>query len=205
VKGLKANFIDISGYQHLSQDDFYSLKKQGIEGAVIKLSEWKDPQYDNPLAQDQIKFAKKAGMKVSVYHYVTSKDKKQEKQEAAHFIDLLKKYKLPKSTVVVADMESPHIYWENVTSVAKQFRTSLKAAGYKNVMYYSIYAWYQPGGLLDAKTFGKKNCWVASHVNTVLTKQHTDFAAWQWTSTAQFEGIGGAIDANIDYTGRFTK
>lgn len=64
----RKDFIDVSSHNgSISVASYQTMKKYGVKGVVVKLTE--ATSYKNPYAKEQIANAKKAGLNVSAYHY----------------------------------------------------------------------------------------------------------------------------------------
>lgn len=70
----------------MTQNDFNHLKQLGVKSVVIKLSD--GDGYVNPYAQQQIQFARNAGLVVAAYHYAEFKNQNDARREANHFADM---------------------------------------------------------------------------------------------------------------------
>lgn len=98
------DFIDVASYQSdLSVSDYEYMKKQGITGVVVKLTE--ATTYKNPYAKTQIENAKKAGLKVSTYHFSRYTTKSGAEKEAEFYAKVAKELKLSSDTIMVNDLE----------------------------------------------------------------------------------------------------
>lgn len=194
-------FIDVSSYQSSSLAFFKTKKAQGAKGVVVKLTQGSQAgtNYINPLAKAQVANAKKAGLKVSAYHYFTSNSKvwgtKDVTAEAAFFVKVAKQVGLGKDTVMAIDIEDG----SNANPATNDINTFLKyvkKAGYKNIVIYSMSSWFTSGRINLNKTI-TKNAWVASYGTDRPGIAH----ATQWQFTDNWHGV----DASYDFTGLFTK
>lgn len=199
------DFIDISSHNGvISVDQYKTMKSYGVKGVVVKLTEY--TTYINPYAEGQIKNAQAAGLLVSVYHYSWFTSNSGAEKEAAYFAKAAANLKLPKSTIMVNDMEEPQIKGSaNHTNTSVAFANKLKSLGYSNIFHYSSASWFNEG-YLNANTLGKKNIWVAAYpYNIVKEQRYTDYNSWQWSSQLQFPGISGYFDISSDYKGSFVQ
>ncbi|EOT74145.1 hypothetical protein I586_01143 [Enterococcus moraviensis ATCC BAA-383] len=201
------NFIDVSSHNgNISVNDYNIMKRYGVTGVVVKLTEF--TTYVNPYAKTQIENAKQAGLSVSVYHYSWFSDAKMAEAEADFFASQASALGLSKNTVMVNDAEQIDMAKGNVTANSVVFRNRLNAWGYNKVAHYSMFDWFNRK-ILDTAVLGLQNSWVAQYpynpVNTNLL--HTNYAAWQWSSEVTFPnvntGIGGKFDVNISYNNLF--
>ncbi len=210
------SFIDISSHNGaLSVDDYRKLINQGVAGVVVKLTEGNS--YFNPYAEGQIRNARAAGLRVSVYHYSHFVDAKTAKEEAQYFVAAAKRLGLPTNTVMVNDIEEQKTR-ANINSNMKEWENEMKRLGYHNLIHYTGASWIDKSGLgyagpIKSDQFGMSNFWLAQYpyVNGMSVQQarsmalHARAAAWQFTSKARLLSGRSYFDLNIDYTGRFTN
>ncbi|MGM9903769.1 hypothetical protein A5844_002029 [Enterococcus sp. 10A9_DIV0425] len=199
------DFVDISSHNGvISVKEFETMKKYGIKGVVIKLTE--GDSYKNPLAPEQIAHATDAGLKVSIYHYAWFNEATDTKSEAEFLLNYMRELALPLSTVVVNDSENPQMNIEKVTENSLVFQEMIQQFGYQTVVHYSSVSWFSEG-ILDMTRLGKENCWVAQWPYDPSDKNplHTDTAAWQWASDLYFpEFPTRQFDISSDYLKKFT-
>ncbi|MGT2950626.1 GBS Bsp-like repeat-containing protein, partial [Streptococcus cuniculi] len=207
-------FVDVSSHNgSLSVADYRKLLEQGISGVVVKLTE--GTSYQNPYAQDQIKNAKAAGLKVSVYHYSHFTDRSSAQAEARYFTAFAAQLGLAKSTVMVNDIEE-YKTRKNINANMKDWEAEMRRLGYQNLVHYAGASWIDVNtlgyaGPIQTGQFGIGNFWVAQYPYKTMTFDqaktmglHAGAAAWQYTSAAQLLPGRHLFDVNIDYTGRFT-
>ncbi|MDR2465727.1 MAG: DUF5776 domain-containing protein [Streptococcaceae bacterium] len=207
----RTDFIDVSSWNSwMTQSDYNELKRQGVKGAVVKLTE--GVNYLNPYAAQQISYAKNAGMVVSTYHFSRFKSNAEAVKEADFYANAAKNLGLPGYTIMVNDAEDQDLLAKNAdpTQTSIAFVNQLKAKGYPHVRHYSSSSWIgddvKP---LEPKYLGGMvNFWVANYPSKPLLSSlvSPESAAWQWGSTIVFPGLTKAnvLDVNMDYTGYFT-
>lgn len=199
------SFVDISSHNGtLSVNDFNNMKKYGVAGVVVKLTE--ATSYKNPYAASQVKNAKAAGLKVSAYHYSWFKTDSQARAEADYFANFARSVGLDNSTVMVNDIEEPQIAGKaNHTANSIAFENRLKQLGFQSVRHYSSLSWFN--GLINANTIGKQKIWVAAYPYTITNKNYyTDYSSWQWSSRLRFPEIANKeFDISADYNNSFTN
>ena len=200
-----SNFIDVSSHNGLLTVEHYrTMKSYGVTGVVVKLTE--GLSYRNPYAASQIKNAQAAGLIVSAYHYTWFTSEEQAGQEANYFVRFANELGLPKSTLMVNDIEDPKIKYEKVDHTANSlaFQTKLNQSGYNNVNHYIGLHWMNEGRI-DVNKLGKQSVWVAAYpYNPTAVQLHTDLGAWQWTSSMTFPKVPGVFDMSSDYQGRYS-
>ena len=198
----RSNFIDISSHNGIvTVEEFKAIKSYGVSGVSIKLTEF--TSYKNPYALQQFKNAQAAGLKVSAYHYSWFTSEKAARTEAEFFVKYAESIGLPKSTLMVNDIEDPSIKNQTVnhTKNSQAFEKRLNELGYKNVNHYIGLYWINEKKI-DPAVLGKKKVWVAAYTDNPTNKlQHTDYGAWQWTAKMTFPGVRGLFDMSSDYTG----
>ncbi|MFD2306562.1 GH25 family lysozyme [Enterococcus termitis] len=196
-----SHFIDISSHNgSISVANFQKMKNYGIKGVVVKLTE--STNYVNPYAQEQINNATAAGLKVSAYHYAHYTSSAIASSEANYFASLANTFKLPKSTVMVIDIEEGKMLNTALTPNTTSFVNVLKANGFSNIMYYMNRS-YATSGYFSTSTFGAKNMWVAQYPYTPTADMNwnSEFSSWQWSSQYYIPGIAHPFDISMDYTG----
>lgn len=200
------SFVDISSHNgNISVHDFKIMKKYGVQGVAIKLTEY--TTYTNEYAQSQIANAKAAGLRVSAYHYSWFKSDAEAIQEANYFAAAAKKFGLSSDTIMVNDIEEPKILGKgNHTQNSLAFQNRLKQLGYSNVRHYVGLYWLN-SGYIDSNQLGKKNIWVAAYPYSISQNNYyTQYGAWQWSAQLSFPGVSGSkvFDISADYTNAYS-
>ncbi|MFD1433136.1 GH25 family lysozyme [Lacticaseibacillus yichunensis] len=196
--------IDVSSYQSwMKQSDYNQLKKLGVNAVVVKTTE--STTYLNPAASNQIKYAKAAGMHVSVYHYAHFTTNSEAVSEAKQTAAGLVKLGLAKNTLIFADMEEPDtIFISGVQANLNQYWTTLRSLGYTNFGLYTS-AGYSSTAAMVA-TVGEARTWVADYPinpskNSML---HDNYGAWQFASDGRLSSASPdnqVLDISHDYNG----
>ncbi|MGT2683222.1 GBS Bsp-like repeat-containing protein [Streptococcus porci] len=204
-------FVDISSHNgSISVSEFQGLKRQGILGVVVKLTE--GTTYTNPFAQGQIINARAAGLKVSSYHYSHYTSQDDARAEAQHFTKTARAFGLSGKTVMINDIEETKMQ-RNLNTNTQAWLEEMKKAGFVDNMYYTGANWLDiRGGVFNTSQFGPQNIWVAHYTKgyTYMTQSeakelshYKEFGAWQYTSVST-KLPKNYLDENIDYTGRLT-
>jgi len=204
----QTDFIDIASHQGwMTQEDFNALKRFGVRGVVIKITQY--TTYRNPEARKQIEYARKAGLFVSVYHYLNAFSDDGARREAEFCTNFARELGLDGNTIVVNDVESDDdgaLKGSNPTQVSKVFEQRLRELGYGKVIHYTYANAIQSGKINPAELGGLSNMWIAHYPDNPLNTDllHTDSAAWQW-GQVRFAGLSrdAGIDVNVDYKGIF--
>lgn len=189
--------VDVSSWQ--DEIDWAKAKKAGVEFAIIRIGfghtnsgEIKmDKQFQN-----NIKNAKKNGVKVGLYFFSYAENETQAKQHAQWIIKQLNGEKL--DLPIAYDWEnwgsfnSYHMSFTRVHNSAQTFISTLEKAGYKGMLYSSAYYLTRLWG----SNF--KNQWLAYYTsNNDYTEK--PFMMWQATSSGKVDGIPGFVDIDILY------
>jgi len=204
-------FIDISSHNGvISVSEYQSLKRQGITGVVVKLTE--GTSYTNPYARAQIANAQAAGLRVSAYHYSHYETVAEAKAEAQYFVNAAKSMGLSGATTMVNDMEEQAMLRSDLNANTQAWKDEMNRLGYNNNVYYTMASWLDvKGGKFNTSKFGMSNLWVAHYLySTQYLDQesakslsyYSNSAAWQYTSASP--KLSHPLDESIDYTGRFT-
>lgn len=199
----KSNFIDVSSHNgDISVEEYKIMKSYGVTGVVVKLTE--STNYKNPYAKNQIKNAKDAGLLVSAYHYSWFKSETQAIAEANYFADMAVELNLPKTTVLVNDIEQHDLKYLNTnTENSLYFEKQLNMRGFKQVNHYIGKHWINENRI-DPNKLGREKVWVAAYPYNPTYQENTEYGAWQWTSSMSFPGVHGAYDMSSDYQGNFS-
>ncbi|WP_390409614.1 GH25 family lysozyme [Lacticaseibacillus jixiensis] len=202
--------VDVASYQSwMTQANYNTLKAEGVQSAIVKLSE--GSTYMNPYAKAAIKYAKNAGLQVGVYHYARFNDTGSAVKEANKVITSMRSLGLAKSTRIFADMEDGDTAVAGVQANLNQFWATLNAAGYTN------HAVYTGGGQGPdyaagvAGTVGSTKTWYAAYpytptaTSTLASFKGLNYGAWQFSSAAYLAGNSGKnLDVSDDYSGVLT-
>lgn len=199
------DFIDVSSHNGIiSVSDYQFMKNNGVKAVVVKLTEY--TTYRNPYAASQIANAQAAGLNVHAYHYSWFTTSTEAIKEAEYFANYATELGLPKSAIMVNDIEEPKIKDnKNHTQNSQAFANRLKQLGYSNIQHYIGLNWINEGRI-NAKTLGEKNVWVAAYpYNPSKTQLYTAYGAWQWTFRVFYPGITNPFDMSSDYANKFSN
>jgi len=189
--------IDVSEWQ--GEVDFNKVKEAGatfvfmrigVQGAVE--GEIKEDKY----FEQNLKNAKKAGLKVGVYLYSTATTVEKAKEHANWVINRLNGEKL--DLQVVFDWEN-WAYWNfykisfyDINVVADTFINAINNAGYEGMLYGS--ASYLKNIWENRNDFP---IWLAHY--TTKTNYEGKYSIWQFTDKGRIDGIEGDVDFNVLY------
>lgn len=195
-------FIDTSSYQPFSLAYFQSMKAHGARGAVIKTSQGGigGTPYVNPRGKYQVANAKKAGLRVSLYHYGTFNSLKygigDPASEAKLMAQCAEAWGCDKDTLMVLDAED-HSLRQAVSADAALFFNELKRYGFHNFDIYGPGSWFWAGRLKIGTSY-KLGGWPASYGTS--SSGVAGAKAWQFTDS--WKGLG--VDGSLDYGGQYT-
>ncbi|WP_343092380.1 GBS Bsp-like repeat-containing protein [Streptococcus salivarius] len=214
LKVQPKTFIDVSSHNgDISVDDYRALARQGVGGVVVKLTE--DTWYNNPKAPSQVRNAQIAGLQVSTYHFSRYTTEEEARAEARFYIQAAQKLNLPKSTVMVNDLEDSKML-PNINRNTQAWVNEMRKHGYNNLMFYTSASWLDENNLgyrgpVSTSQFGIENFWVAQYPSSTLTatsaknmRYNAKTGAWQFSATANLLPGKHVFDHSVDYTGRFT-
>lgn len=199
--------VDISRYQ--GEVDFYQLKDAGIDFVMLRVGargySSGEIMMDETFA-DNIQKASEAGLDIGVYFYSQAVTQEEAVEEANMVIESLGEYKL--QYPVAFDME----YVENdtarvealsrvdKTNITKAFLDTIQAAGYRT-MIYGDKEWLIKK--IDLSKLTAYDIWLSQDAD--IPDYPYKFAMWQYTTSAQINGIDGYANLNIcfiDYAAR---
>lgn len=197
--------VDVASYQgNLSVSAYNTMKKYGVKAVIVKVSE--GTNYVNPYASTQIKNAQAAGLAVGVYHYSRFSNTSGAKSEANYFAKQVAALGLPKSTLMVDDLEDSSTSGSGSTTNANAFKSQLSANGYDNQMLYTYPSYINATGL-NVSNYGEDRVWIASYPYAPNKNNlwYTNYGAWQWNSATKFPGVNGFFDVSKDYSGKLSS
>ncbi|MBC6314457.1 GH25 family lysozyme [Listeria grandensis] len=202
---VKPNVIDISKWQDPKNIDFKKWKEQGIEAVIIKLTEGMEDDQPvlNPQAEEQIKGALEAGIRVNFYHYSWMNSIQNAREEADWFAKIANNLNVPKDSVMALDLEGNALTKDRqeLTDQANAFFDRMREHGYQKLDVYASLSWYQNRFYPDQLSIS--NFWLAYWPETPIEPPFP-VGLWQFASDYRLDGYDGLLDANIDYTGFYT-
>lgn len=197
----RTDVVDVASYQaNLSVADFQNMKKAGVKGVIVKLTE--GTTYKNPYAATQIANARTAGLVVGAYHYSHFTSDSGAKAEANYFADAANSFGLGGSTYMADDLEDSSTKAGSVQNNAMSFANQLKSRGYSRPMLYTYQSYVEQTGL-NPSAFGDANIWIAScpYAPSADANWYPQYGMWQFNSNTHFPGVSGGFDVSIDNKG----
>lgn len=187
AQGAGYRGIDVSVWQ--GEIDFVQVKASGKEMVYIRagygLSQ--DTRFRTNAAQ-----AKKAGMKVGFYFYVTAENTAQAARQAGYFAALIKDQ--PYDCRPAVDFEQyGDLSKAQLNAIALTFAQTLeKATGITPVFYTNAYS----AGHIWNKALARYPLWIAQYgpSQPTTTGPWKSWAGFQYSSTGRVPGIKGNVD-----------
>lgn len=186
-KGIKG--IDVSVWQGVI--DWQRVKDAGIQFAIIRSSS--GPRVDK-MFDYNITEAQKAGILVGVYHYCYALTPEEAREEARHFIETIKPYRIDYPVMFdFEDNSQAKLGRELLTEIAEAFLSELKNAGYYP-MIYSYRNWLENN--LDMDKLSEYDVALAEW-NVTEPKYTRPYGIWQYSCKGQISGIEGDVDLDL--------
>ena len=189
--------IDVSAWQ--GDIDYKKIKENGCEFVIIRMAYSSNINEDLKLDmhyKENIKKAKKAGLKVGIYFYTNAASKKEVKKQAKFILKNLKKTKL--DFPIAYDFESfgnindYNVNTHDLDELFITFKNEVKKKGYDAMLYSSKY-------YLEKIWLNNSNSkvWLAHYTNE--TTYEGKYKFWQLSNTGNINGIYGDVDIDIYY------
>ena len=199
------NGIDVSYYQ--GDIDWEAVKQSGVEFVFIRVGYrgyGTGALREDPKADEYLKGATAAGLRVGVYIFSQAITPEEAKEEAAFIISRISGYNITMPIVMDFEyvsgasgrLEEANLTREEATAVVNAFGEYAVKAGYvpmiyanKNMLENSLNA----GGI-------PYKIWLANY--TTKTEYAGNYEFWQYSSTGRVNGISGSVDCDFwyDYT-----
>jgi GH25 family lysozyme M1 (1,4-beta-N-acetylmuramidase) len=187
---------DVSSWNPDTTTWFKTLAQKGVKAVIVKLTE--GTAYKNPKAAAQIRAAWAAGMHAHGYHYARYQNTAQAQAEAKFFTQVARAVGLNGTSVLAADVEDQTLPQAGLTGLTNTFLTTVKAAGYPKVDFYTMASWIW-NKRLDPAVLLAKNRWIANY--GVSYPGVDGVGTWQYTDN--FQGL--KVDMSYDFKGLYTK
>lgn len=186
-KGIKG--IDVSVWQ--GAIDWKKVREAGVKFAIIRSSSGSrvDKLFDYNITE-----ASKAGINVGVYHYCYAMTPEEAREEARHFIETIKPYRI--DYPVMFDFEDNSqipLGKEKLTEIAEVFLSEVKNAGYYP-MIYSYRNWLELN--LDMDRLSEYDVAVAEW-GVTEPKYKGSYGIWQYSCKGRISGIEGDVDLDL--------
>ena len=190
--------IDVSSWQ--SNIDFNKVKKAGVEFVMIRIGFGHNKKgelvMDNKF-KNNIKNAKKAGLKIGIYFYSYANTNDKAKEQVKWIVKQLggEKLDLP----IAFDWEdwrsfnSYNMNLYDIKQVANTFINECKKNGYDSVLYSSKYYLEEIWGVDEFDT------WLAHYTSKEKSSYKGNYMMWQLSSRGKVPGISGNVDLDVLY------
>lgn len=189
--------IDVSKWQGVI--DWEKVSNAGIEFAIIRTGYGRggENQIDEKFFEN-IKAAKKAGIKVGAYHYSYAESVDDARTEAKFCLDIVRKSGIDLDLPIYFDIEDQTIANKHDkatrTNMCTAFCSEIEKAGF----WAGVYAnknWFD-NFLNYTELKHRYTLWLAHYG---IEKPSLDCDIWQHSSTGTVDGINGNVDLNIMY------
>ena len=196
----RVDMVDVSNHngQMTAPEFVYMRNTYGVKAITTKISE--GTGFHDYTARGNIASAKRAGLYINGYHFLSSTTVSGAIAEADYAVRMAKADGLPVGAVLAVDIENQ--YQLNMGSrmqpVAQAFENRVRAYGYRSTTY--------TGGYSSSVSPAGEKAWLAQYpyVPTSAMKHYSTEHAWQWTSNQTFASSLGRFDASILYDNFFT-
>lgn len=190
--------IDVSERQY--EVDWQAVADAGIEFAFIRLGYRGYSQgglFADAYAMENLKNARKAGLKIGAYFFSQALTEEEAEQEAAFCLNLLSGAKLDLPLVfdweyISEEARTAHMEKTALTNAAIAFCEAVEQGGYEPMIYAN---WHQAETMLDMLRLQEYPFWLAMYSTVMDYPYRVD--AWQYTDTGSIPGIEGAVDLNL--------
>ncbi|HDR4766485.1 TPA: GH25 family lysozyme [Bacillus thuringiensis] len=189
--------IDVSHWDGIIDWNKVKNDSQDIEFMIAKVTEGSEDgtNYIDPFFQQNINNANKVGILTGAYHFFRAVSIEDAKQEAAFFINNIKKVNLTAPVFIDVEVNDGRIDREELTAAVNTFLIELENANYKRHGVYSNRDFFENN--LNPSQLRKTLWWIAAY-NTSRVGIECDI--WQYTANGKVQGIESEVDCNISYT-----
>lgn len=180
--------IDVSEWQ--GDIDFKKVKETGIEVVYIRAGQgfsYKDAKFERNYQE-----ARKNGLKIGVYHYVTARSIEDAKLQAQFFVSLISKKQI--DCKLAMDFETfGNLSKSEINKIALEYIKEVERLSKKEVVVYSNT--YTATNIFN-KEVAKYPLWVAQYgVNNPQDNgKWLNWVGYQYSSTGRINGIEGNVD-----------
>ncbi len=186
--------IDVSNWQ--GYIDYAQVKASGVEVVYIKASQGRnlkdayfDLNYEN---------AKKNGLKVGFYHFLTATSVEEAQNEANFFASVISG-KIPDCRLVLDYEVFGGVNATEINEIARSFLETTQSLTNKEVMLYSDL--FNSQTVFSRELAEEYPLWIADYTSrTVLEQARSNWEGWigwQYTDRGSVNGIRGNVDRNI--------
>lgn len=193
--------IDVSSHQGVI--DWDQVAAAGIRFAFIRLGNRGYMSGDlnaDAYAQENLKGAKQAGLKVGAYLFSQAVSVKEAREEAVFALNVLDGVKLDLPLVfdweyVSGEARTAHVDARQLTDITKAFCRDVEFMGYRSMVYFNS---SQARDLLHLQELKQYPWWLAMY--DITTEFPCKVDLWQYANTGKVPGIQGNVDVNLMFT-----
>lgn len=199
VKAASPDMVDVSNNNgYMTVANFVDMRNNyGVKSITTKISE--GTYYHDYTAANNIQTAQSAGLYINGYHFARYQTVQQAKDEADYACRLAKADGLPIGAALVADVEASqqqYLSRSTLNACNQAFSEVVKLYGYRPDV-------YTMGSWVNSKMSNAG--WIASYPYDATGKTwYSSNNAWQYKSTAQFQGSYGNFDVSTLYNNFYT-
>ena len=196
----RVDMVDVSNHngQMTAPEFVYMRNNYGVKAITTKISE--GTGFHDYTARGNIASAKRAGLYINGYHFLSSTTVAGAIAEADYAVRMARADGLPVGAVLAVDIENQYQLnmGARMQPVAQAFENRVRAYGYRSTTY--------TGGYSSSVSPAGEKAWLAQYpyVPTSAMKHYSTEHAWQWTSNQTFASSLGRFDASILYDNFFT-
>ena len=180
--------IDVSEWQ--GNIDFRKVKEAGIEVVYIRAGQ--GFSYEDAKFERNYEEAKKNGLKIGVYHYVTARSVEEAKLQAQFFVSLVSKKQI--DCKLAMDFETfGNLSKTQINRIALEYIKEVEKLSKKEVVVYSNT--YTATNIFDKKV-AEYPLWVAQY-GVSSPQDNGNWGNWvgyQYSSSGRVNGINGNVD-----------
>lgn len=190
--------IDVSTHQ--KDIDWAQVKAAGVEFAMIRIGYRGSEQgllFEDEWAQRNYEGAKAAGLKVGGYFFSQSISPEEAVEEAGFAMDIISGWELDMPLVydweyISAESRTGNVDARLLTDCTKAFCDTVRAAGYKPMVYFNPTQSRKQMLLEELTDYG---FWLAMYSEEMTYEYKVDM--WQYTCEGTVPGIRGNVDINL--------
>ena len=181
--------IDVSEWQ--GKINFNKVKSSGIDIVYIRASE--GSSYIDSYFKDNYIHAKKSGLKVGFYHFLTATNTKEAKKEAKFFVNVIKDTN-PDCKLAMDFEVFNNLNNDEINKIAEEFLKEVEKLTGKECIIYSDA--YNAQYTFSEKLAKKYAIWVADYFVNEPTNngKWSSWVGFQYTDQGDISGINGYVD-----------
>ena len=196
----RVDMVDVSNHngQMTAPEFVYMRNTYGVKAITTKISE--GTGFHDYTAPGNIASAKRAGLYINGYHFLSSTTVAGAIAEADYAVRMARADGLPTGAVLAVDIENSYqlSMGSRMQPVATAFENRVRAYGYRSTTY--------TGGYSSSVSPAGEKAWLAQYLYDpskamgLYSQEH----AYQWTSNQRFASSYGRFDASVLYDNFFT-